>query len=102
MLIRLRTKQTEQARKWQALYKVRSGSRIITDFYRLIQQRFSGALALESLKAILPACLTAGLALCAPLYAQVTTATLGGIVTDVTGAVVPQAQVMLKNEASRD
>jgi hypothetical protein len=36
------------------------------------------------------------------MYAQVTTASLGGTVTDTTGAVVPGAQVKVKNEASAD
>ena len=39
-----------------------------------------------------------------PLFsmAQGTTATLGGTVTDPTGAVVPKAQIVLKNEATGD
>jgi len=37
-----------------------------------------------------------------PLFAQGTTATLGGTVTDATGAVVPNAQVILTNESTGD
>lgn len=51
----------------------------------------------------LPAALAIAAALLAPhaALAQVTTATLGGTVTDSTGAVVPNAQIQLTNEATR-
>ena len=51
-----------------------------------------GGLALLSAAALAPSA----------LYAQGTTATLGGTVTDATGAVVPNAQIVLVNEASGD
>lgn len=47
------------------------------------------------------ACL-AGLFAPVSLFGQGTTASLGGTVTDSTGAVIPNAQVLLKNESSND
>ncbi|MGI4855042.1 MAG: carboxypeptidase regulatory-like domain-containing protein [Janthinobacterium lividum] len=50
---------------------------------------------------MIPAVLAAGVTL-SPMHAQVTTATLNGTVADTTGASVPQAEVVLKNQASDD
>ncbi len=44
--------------------------------------------------------LAAGLLIPSSLLAQVTTATLGGVVTDTTGAVIPNAQIQLTNESN--
>lgn len=48
------------------------------------------------------ACVMAGFVFTSALSAQVTTATLGGTVTDTSGAVIPKAEIILKNEASGD
>jgi len=46
------------------------------------------------------AVLITSLLVCAPLYSQVAGSTLTGIVTDPTGAVIPNAQVSIKNTAT--
>src|SRR5438270_13499992 len=65
--------------------------------------RFWGAL-ISTLRAQLPLACILAFALLArqTVFAQGTTATLGGTVTDVSGAVVPNAQVQLTNELTRD
>lgn len=53
-------------------------------------------------QAMVPAGLLAGCVFTLSTSAQVTTATLGGTVADPSGAVVPKAQILLKNEATGD
>lgn len=69
---------------------------------RLTQHCFSTAVAPFYLRAIAPASLFLGVALASHAFAQGTTATVGGTVTDTTGALIPQATVVLKNEALHD
>src|SRR5882757_9309803 len=82
MSMRLRTKQTEQAREWQALHKVRSGSRIITKLYR-------SCFVFLALYLATMVCL-----------AQNTGGSLSGVVHDSSDAVVPDASVVLTNETT--
>ena len=51
---------------------------------------------------LLAASLVTGLVFPVSMLGQGTTATLGGTVTDATGAVIPNAQVLLKSETSDD
>ncbi|MBW8869680.1 MAG: carboxypeptidase regulatory-like domain-containing protein, partial [Acidobacteriales bacterium] len=48
------------------------------------------------------ACAFTAIMLVCAAGAQTTTATLGGVVADPTGAVIPNATVLVKNEATGD
>ncbi len=60
------------------------------------------AISRVSWHSAIPLHVIAGLAVSATMCAQGTTATLGGTVTDSSGAVIPKAEIILKNEASGD
>lgn len=70
---------------------------------RSVVSRFSGPTTNVVVARTCASLLAAG-AMMLPLtgFAQGTTATLGGTVTDPTGAVVPKAQIVLKNEGTGD
>ena len=69
---------------------------------RFLQNCLSRIVLPLQLPTLTPALLFVGMSLAGPLHAQVTTGTLGGTVTDTTGAVIPKAAVTLQNEASGD
>jgi hypothetical protein len=62
----------------------------------------SGSLRRTIRRVFFAVAMVTGLIVPASLSAQGTTASLGGTVTDTTGAVIPAAQVVLKNEAGDD
>lgn len=72
----------------------------------MIQQRTPtqkrNPLAKALLRSVGPACLLATSCVSANLIAQTTTATLGGTIADASGAIIPKAQVKLRNESTGD